>query len=160
MLSSLACATLTLPRTMVRRFTFMALTLLSYLLTSAAGNEQDVGKAVHAALASGVDRAELFIATKLANDKHDPEVVESTVHESLRKLQCRHIDLLYVHWPFAPEIEPVRPALRSCADSALASCLLLHCLALMAPRVACTALVCRRHGRLWRLWWTQGSFAL
>lgn len=62
----------------------------------AYGNEHLVGEAV---VASGIDRDEVFITTKVWNDALSPERVRSSVHESLSKLCTDHVDLLMVHWP-------------------------------------------------------------
>jgi 2,5-diketo-D-gluconate reductase B len=60
------------------------------------GNEDRVGAALHA---SSVDRAEIFLTTKLDNDSHAPDAVRSTTEASLRALQTEYVDLLLIHWP-------------------------------------------------------------
>lgn len=60
------------------------------------GNEDHVGAAL---AASDVDRDDIFLTTKLANDVHAPADVRSSTEESLRKLQTDHLDLLLIHWP-------------------------------------------------------------
>ncbi len=60
------------------------------------GNEAEVGDAL---AASGVDRDDLFVTTKIWNDRHGAaEVVSSTAH-SLRRLRTDYVDLLLIHWP-------------------------------------------------------------
>ncbi|CAM4148602.1 aldo/keto reductase [Erysipelothrix inopinata] len=60
------------------------------------GNEESVGDAVRK---SGIDRSELFITTKLWNDKRTYEEVYEAIQESLNKLQTTYIDLYLIHWP-------------------------------------------------------------
>ncbi|HWA81804.1 MAG TPA: aldo/keto reductase [Fimbriimonadaceae bacterium] len=59
------------------------------------GNE----KAVGAALAScGISRDELWITSKVWNDRHDD--VAGACEDSLRDLGLDYLDLYLVHWPF------------------------------------------------------------
>src|SRR5690606_33098411 len=60
------------------------------------GNEAGVGAAIAAA---GLPRAEVFVTTKLNNNRHDPEVVADALGESLEKLQLDKVDLFLIHWP-------------------------------------------------------------
>ncbi|WES64883.1 aldo/keto reductase [Microbacter sp. GSS18] len=60
------------------------------------GNEEGVGAAI---AASGIPRDELFITTKLWNDRHDGEEPHAAIAESLAKLGLEHVDLYLVHWP-------------------------------------------------------------
>ncbi|MGZ0710333.1 aldo/keto reductase (plasmid) [Coraliomargarita sp. W4R53] len=60
------------------------------------GNEEGVGAAI---AASGIARDELFITTKLWNDRHDGEEPHAAVAESLAKLGLDRVDLYLVHWP-------------------------------------------------------------
>lgn len=62
------------------------------------GNEKGVGAAL---AASGVPRDELFIASKVWNDRQIDGTVRESVEESLRDLQLDHLDLLLIHWPVA-----------------------------------------------------------
>ena len=59
------------------------------------GNEEQVGRGIKA---SGIDRDELFITTKV-NFKSFEHARES-VQLSLRKLGTDHLDLVLLHWPF------------------------------------------------------------
>lgn len=63
-------------------------------------NEHLVGQAV---TASGVDRSEIFLTTKIAKEELTPEGIKSTFGESLTKLQTDYVDLLLLHWPLAME---------------------------------------------------------
>jgi 2,5-diketo-D-gluconate reductase A len=60
------------------------------------GNEEGVGAAI---AASGIPRDELFITTKLWNDRHDGDEPNAAIRESLDKLGLEHVDLYLVHWP-------------------------------------------------------------
>ena len=60
------------------------------------GNEEGVGAAI---AASGIPRDELFITTKLWNDRHDGEEPRAAIAESLEKLGLDQVDLYLVHWP-------------------------------------------------------------
>jgi 2,5-diketo-D-gluconate reductase A len=60
------------------------------------GNEEGVGAAI---AASGIPRHELFITTKLWNDRHDGEEPHAAIGESLDKLRLEQVDLYLVHWP-------------------------------------------------------------
>ncbi len=67
---------------------------------SVYGNEIEIGNVYQDAINSGVvTREELFITSKVWNDKHDDVVVECM--KSLRDLQLDYLDCYFVHWPFA-----------------------------------------------------------
>ena len=58
------------------------------------GNEEGVGRAI---AASGIPREEIFVTTKLWNDRHgDPD---AALAESLEKLGLDYVDLYLIHWP-------------------------------------------------------------
>ncbi|PKI90563.1 2,5-diketo-D-gluconic acid reductase [Actinomycetales bacterium SN12] len=59
-------------------------------------NEEGVGAAI---AKSGVSRDELFITTKLWNDRHDGDEPDRAIDESLEKLGLDAVDLYLVHWP-------------------------------------------------------------
>jgi 2,5-diketo-D-gluconate reductase B len=59
-------------------------------------NEAGVGEGWPA---SGVARAEVFITTKVWVANYGAERFESSVNESLQRLQSDYIDLLLLHWP-------------------------------------------------------------
>ena len=60
-------------------------------------NEEGVGNAV---VKSGIDRAELFITTKVWISNAGYEKAKKSIDESLRKLRTDYIDLLLIHQPF------------------------------------------------------------
>ncbi|KHK98526.1 2,5-diketo-D-gluconic acid reductase [Microbacterium mangrovi] len=60
------------------------------------GNEEGVGRAI---AASGIARDDLFVTTKLWNDRHDGDEPDAAIAESLEKLGLDHVDLYLVHWP-------------------------------------------------------------
>lgn len=62
------------------------------------GTEPAVGKAIKQ---SGVPRAEIFVTTKLWNNRHHPEDVELALQESLDDLGLKYVDLFMMHWPVA-----------------------------------------------------------
>jgi 2,5-diketo-D-gluconate reductase A len=63
---------------------------------AAYGNESGVGKAV---AASGIDRGELFITTKLANTEHGHDKALAAFDASLERLGLDYVDLFLIHWP-------------------------------------------------------------
>src|SRR6185369_15878561 len=69
---------------------------------SVYGNEARIG---HALAECGIPRAELFVTSKLWNDKHAPADVLASCRQSLADLQLDYLDLYLVHWPF-PNFHP------------------------------------------------------
>jgi 2,5-diketo-D-gluconate reductase A len=61
-------------------------------------NEAGVGEAL---AESGLRRDEVFVTSKLNNDKHDPAVALASIDETLTRLRTDHVDLFLVHWPLA-----------------------------------------------------------
>jgi diketogulonate reductase-like aldo/keto reductase len=59
-------------------------------------NEAEVGECVQA---SGLDRAEVFLTTKVWVANYAKGVFAASVDDSLRKLRTDYIDLLLLHWP-------------------------------------------------------------
>lgn len=62
------------------------------------GTEPAVGKAIKKA---GVPRDQLFITTKLWNNKHHPDDVAQALQDSLNDLDLDYVDLFLIHWPVA-----------------------------------------------------------
>jgi 2,5-diketo-D-gluconate reductase A len=60
------------------------------------GNEEGVGRAL---ATGGIPRDELFVTTKLWNDRHDGDEPDAAIAESLEKLGLDAVDLYLVHWP-------------------------------------------------------------
>jgi 2,5-diketo-D-gluconate reductase A len=60
------------------------------------GNEEGVGAAI---AKSGIAREELFVTTKLWNDRHDGDDPHAAIAESLDRLGLDRVDLYLVHWP-------------------------------------------------------------
>ena len=60
------------------------------------GNEEGVGQAI---ADSGIPRDELFVTTKLWNDRHDADEPRKALQESLAKLGLDQVDLYLIHWP-------------------------------------------------------------
>jgi 2,5-diketo-D-gluconate reductase B len=59
-------------------------------------NETAVGAAI---AASGVNRNELFITTKVWHDQLAPDALYRAFDTSLRKLRLDQVDLYMIHWP-------------------------------------------------------------
>lgn len=62
------------------------------------GNEAGVGAGLRA---SGVARKDLYITTKLWNDRHGYDDAHKAMDESLGKLGLAYVDLYLIHWPVA-----------------------------------------------------------
>jgi len=68
--------------------------------------QEEVGKAVKQFLSEGkIKREDLFITTKVADHLHEPDDVEYSCADSLKKMQLDYVDLLLCHWPIALEKE-------------------------------------------------------
>src|SRR6202166_2830872 len=64
-------------------------------------NETAVGAAI---AASGVNRNELFITTKVWHDQLAPDALYRAFDTSLRKLRLDRVDLYMIHWP-SPDMD-------------------------------------------------------
>ncbi|KAB1906867.1 aldo/keto reductase [Micromonospora sp. AMSO1212t] len=60
------------------------------------GNEAEVGQALRA---SGLDRGEVFVTSKLNNGFHRPDDARKAFEQSLRELKSDYLDLFLIHWP-------------------------------------------------------------
>ncbi len=61
-------------------------------------NENEVGTAIQQ---SSIDRADIFLTTKVWPTRLSKEDFLPSVEDSLRKLKTEYVDLLLVHWPNA-----------------------------------------------------------
>ena len=64
------------------------------------GNEEAVGAALNA---SAVPRGEIFLTTKIWQDKPDGARFRAAFAQSLERLRQPYVDLLLIHWP-SPEL--------------------------------------------------------
>ncbi|KAJ1829597.1 hypothetical protein LPJ56_000246 [Coemansia sp. RSA 2599] len=62
------------------------------------GNQREIGKALKEA---SVPREELFIVSKIWQNKHRPDLVPGALDEILDELQLEYLDLLLIHFPYA-----------------------------------------------------------
>ena len=62
----------------------------------AYGNEAEVGEGI---AQSGVDRAEIFLTTKIFPGDFEPDALKAAAEDSLRALRTDYLDLLLLHWP-------------------------------------------------------------
>ena len=60
------------------------------------GNEAGVGEAVRA---SGLDRADLFVTSKLGNGAHAPDDARRAFERTLVTTGLDYVDLFLIHWP-------------------------------------------------------------
>ncbi|MEV8633754.1 aldo/keto reductase [Streptosporangium sp. NPDC051023] len=60
------------------------------------GNEKQVGEAVRA---SGLDRGDVFVTSKLNNGFHAPDDALKAFNQSLEDLEFDYLDLFLIHWP-------------------------------------------------------------
>jgi 2,5-diketo-D-gluconate reductase A len=60
------------------------------------GNEKEVGEAVRA---SGLDRSEVFVTSKLNNGFHRPDDAREAFEGTLAALGFDYVDLFLIHWP-------------------------------------------------------------
>jgi 2,5-diketo-D-gluconate reductase A len=60
------------------------------------GNERGVAEGVRA---SGLDRSEVFITSKLNNRYHRPEDARGAFEQTLAELGFDYVDLFLIHWP-------------------------------------------------------------
>jgi alcohol dehydrogenase (NADP+) len=63
-------------------------------------NEHLIGHSLREVMQGGIKREELWITSKLWNDKHGEKDVIPSCEQSLKDLQLDHLDLYLVHWPF------------------------------------------------------------
>ena len=62
-------------------------------------NETGVGQGIRE---SGVPREEIFVTTKIWNNKRGYEKTRESVEKSLERLGLDYLDMVLIHWPAAP----------------------------------------------------------
>jgi alcohol dehydrogenase (NADP+) len=72
---------------------------------SVYGNEREIGNALEQVLQRHIKREELWVTSKLWNDKHGESDVITSCRQSLKDLKLSYLDLYLVHWPF-PNFHP------------------------------------------------------
>jgi diketogulonate reductase-like aldo/keto reductase len=72
---------------------------------SVYGNEREIGESLRAVITGVVARDEIFVTSKLWNDRHGERDVAPSCEQTLRDLRLDHLDLYLVHWPF-PNFHP------------------------------------------------------
>ncbi|MBA4849602.1 aldo/keto reductase [Emticicia sp. BO119] len=66
------------------------------------GNEEEIGQAIADAIKNNeVKREDLWITSKLWNNRHRTQDVQPAIETSLKNLQIDYLDLYLVHWPVA-----------------------------------------------------------
>ncbi len=60
------------------------------------GNEKEVGEAVRA---SGLDRGDIYVTSKLNNSFHEPGEARAAFDTTLSELGFDYVDLFLIHWP-------------------------------------------------------------
>jgi 2,5-diketo-D-gluconate reductase A len=59
-------------------------------------NEEGVGQGIRD---SGLDRADVYVTSKLNNGFHEPDAARKAFDETLTKLGIDYVDLFLIHWP-------------------------------------------------------------
>ncbi len=72
---------------------------------SVYGNEPQIGYALQQVWRSSIRREQVWITSKLWNDKHGENEVIRSCKQSLADLRLDYLDLYLVHWPF-PNFHP------------------------------------------------------
>ncbi|HZI91335.1 MAG TPA: aldo/keto reductase [Thermoleophilaceae bacterium] len=78
-------------------------------------NEEEVGRGIEA---SGVDRDEIWVTTKVWMEDYAPDDLRESAETSLRKLGLDSVDLLLLHWPpgNGSGLEPALDTLKQLRD--------------------------------------------
>ena len=70
------------------------------------GNEAQIGPVLREALDDWLPREELFVVSKVWNDRHKPAELIASCKQSLHDLQLEYLDAYLIHWPFPNAHEP------------------------------------------------------
>ena len=63
-------------------------------------NQDEVGEGINRAISEGIiKREDVWVTSKLWNDKHSKEDVEASLRETLSQLKLDYLDLFLIHWP-------------------------------------------------------------
>jgi len=73
------------------------------------GNEHLIGESLEIIMKGGIKREDLWITSKLWNDKHGEKDVIPACKKSLKDLRLDYLDLYLVHWPFPNHHPPGAP---------------------------------------------------
>ncbi|MCQ9164395.1 MULTISPECIES: aldo/keto reductase [unclassified Arthrobacter] len=76
------------------------------------GNEEGVGQAVKGAVAAGTPREDLFVTSKVWNDRHGYDSTLAAFDESMGRLGLDYLDMFLIHWP-CPEQGKYIPTYRA-----------------------------------------------
>ncbi len=69
------------------------------------GNEELIGESFEKVFKAGIKREDMFIISKLWNDRHGKGDVLYSCAKTLKDLHLDYLDLYFVHWPF-PNYHP------------------------------------------------------
>jgi len=67
---------------------------------SVYGNEKEIGASLQKIMSGGIKRQDLWVTSKLWNDKHSEKDVIPTFKQTLKDLKLDYLDLYLIHWPF------------------------------------------------------------
>ena len=84
---------------------------------SVYGNEHEVGQSLEEIQKGGIKREDLWVTSKVWNDKHLGDGVIESCKQSLTDLRLDYLDLYLVHWPF-PNFHPPHCDVSSRSSSA------------------------------------------
>ncbi|WP_435354575.1 aldo/keto reductase [Emticicia sp. SJ17W-69] len=74
------------------------------------GNEHEIGQAISDAIQNGeIKRKELWITSKLWNNRHKKEYIQTAVENTLTDLKLEYLDLYLIHWPVAHKYDVSYP---------------------------------------------------
>ena len=81
------------------------------------GNERGVGEAIRA---SGLDRSDVYVTSKLNNGFHEPDDARRAFDDTLEALGFDYVDLFLIHWPLPTSTTATtsQPGRRSRSSSA------------------------------------------